>query len=73
MLVKTLHNLTPGVTKAHSVVIEDDMKNPIFVAAHLADGIMYSAVGDPDFPAALKLAGVTTPAPEVRELIEPTS
>lgn len=68
MLVKTQHNLIPATTKAHSVVIEDDLGNPIFVAAHLADGIMYSAVGDSDFAAALKVAGISTPAPQVREL-----
>lgn len=71
MLVKTLHNLMPGETKAHSVVIEDDLHNPIFVAAHLADGIMYSAVGDPDFAAALKVAGITAPPPVVHELSAP--
>lgn len=62
MLVKTQHNLIPKETPAHSVVIEDDLHNPIFVAAHLADGIIYSAVGDDDFAEVLKLvAGAEAP------------
>lgn len=57
MLIKTQHNLAPKETAAHSVVIEDDLSNPIFVATHLADGIIYSAVGDADFNEVLKLVG----------------
>jgi hypothetical protein len=71
MLVKTQHNLIPAETKAHTVVIEDDLKNPIFVATHVAEGIVYSAVGDNDFATVLKMAGVTTPAPTVNELPPP--
>jgi hypothetical protein len=67
MLVKTQHNLQAKETAAHGVVIEDDLSNPIFVAVHLADGIMYSAVGDVDFKDALALAGVPN-APIVREI-----
>lgn len=58
MLIKSQKNLVPSEIGAHSVVIEDDMRNPIFVAIHLADGIAYSAVGDNDFKDVLKLAGV---------------
>lgn len=65
MRVKTQHNLQAKETAAHGVVIEDDLGNPIFVAVHLADGIMYSAVGDSDFKDALAMAGVPT-APVVR-------
>lgn len=68
MLVKTQHNLIPGEAKAHTVVVEDDLHNPIFVATHVAEGIVYSAVGDSDFATVLKLAGVETPAPKVNEL-----
>ena len=71
MLVKTQHNLIPAEAKAHTVVIEDDLQNRIFVATHLADGIVYSAVGDADFATVLKLAGVPTPAPKVHELPPP--
>lgn len=70
MLVKTQHNLIPKETSAHSVVIEDDMKNPIFVATHLADGIIYSAVGDDDFKEVLKLVGVDG-APDVHYVQKP--
>lgn len=68
MLVKTQHNLIPAEAKAHTVVIEDDMKNPIFVATHVAEGIIYSAVGDSDFATVLKMSGVDTPAPTVSEV-----
>ena len=71
MLVKTQHNLMPAEAKAHTVVIEDDLQNPIFVATHVADGIIYSAVGDADFATVLKMAGVTTPPPKVNELPPP--
>ena len=71
MLVKTQHNLLPFETKAHSIVIEDDLKNPIFVATHLADGIVYSAVGDNDFATLLKMVGVVTPPPTVNEIPPP--
>lgn len=70
MLVKTQHNLIPSDHKAHSVVIEDDMGNPIFVATHLVDGILYSAVGDGDFKTVLKMVGLDN-APVVRELVPP--
>jgi hypothetical protein len=71
MLVKTQHNLIPAEAKAHTVVVEDNLKNPIFVATHVAEGIVYSAVGDSDFATVLKLAGVDTPAPKVNELPSP--
>lgn len=70
MLVKTQHNLVPAETKAHSVVLEDDMGNPIFVATHVADGILYSAVGDSDFKTVLEMVGVKN-APEVKFLTPP--
>lgn len=71
MRVKTQHNLMSKETAAHGVVIEDDLHNPIFVAAHIADGIIYSAVGDNDFKEVLKLVGVDG-APTVRRLQTPT-
>lgn len=70
MRVKTQHNLIPAEQKAHSVVIEDDLGNPIFVATHLVDGILYSAVGDSDFKTVLGMVGLTN-APEVKELTPP--
>ena len=60
----------PHDEKAHSVVIEDDMGNPIFVATHIADGILYSAVGDNDFKAVLNMVGLDN-APTVKILVPP--
>lgn len=71
MLVKSQHNLIPSETAAHSVVIEDDMQNPIFVATHIGGGILYSSVGEPEFAAALAAAGVKNPAPTVTERVVP--
>ena len=59
MLIKTQYNLSPQDTPAHSVVVEDDLQNPIFVATHLAEGIIYSSVGDSDFKEVLKLVGIS--------------
>lgn len=70
MRVKTQHNLIPAEQKAHSVVIEDDLGNPIFVATHLVDGILYSAVGDDDFRTVLNMVGLNN-APVVKELTAP--
>ena len=73
MLVKSQHNLIPSETKAHSVVIEDDMQNPIFVATHIGGGILYSSVGEPEFAGALAAAGVKQKAPKVTERKAPPS
>jgi hypothetical protein len=70
MLIKSQKNLVPAETIAHTVVVEDDMRNPIFVATHLADAIAYAAVGDADFNRVLKLAGVDN-APTILELPPP--
>jgi hypothetical protein len=70
MLIKSEQNLVPTQTKAHTVVIEDDMRNPIFVATHIADGIVYSSVGEKEFKDVLKLAGLAN-APAVTEVLPP--
>ena len=70
MIVKSQHNLIPADTKAHSVVVEDDLGNPIFVATHIADGILYSSVGDNDFKAVLEMVGISN-APTVKEIPQP--
>ena len=70
MLIKSQKNLVPSETVAHTVVIEDDMHNAIFVAVHVADAIAYASVGDVDFKQVLKLAGVDN-APTVFELPPP--
>lgn len=70
MLIRSQKNLVDTTTGAHSVVIEDDMRNPIFVAIHIADGIAYSMVGDSDFKEVLKLVGVDK-IPTVLEIPPP--
>jgi hypothetical protein len=60
MRVKTHHNLQPAEQLAHTVVIEDDNGNPIFVALHMSEGIVYSDASQKDFPGILKLAGIET-------------
>ena len=61
MLVKTLFNLQPSEHQAHSVIVRDDNGNPLFVAMHLTDSIVYSDVSHSDFADVLKLVGVETP------------
>lgn len=58
MQVKSQHNLQPTHVSAHSVVIEDDLGNPIFVATQLPDSIVYASVGDADFHDILTSLGV---------------
>lgn len=67
MIVDTSHTLIPQKTKAHTVIIRDDLGNPLFAAMHLADGIVYSSVGEKDFAAVLKMIGNDDP-PIVHEL-----
>jgi hypothetical protein len=59
MRVKTQHQLQPHETPAHSVVIEDDMGNPIIVAMQLTESIIYATAGDPDFYDMLRALGIT--------------
>jgi hypothetical protein len=70
MLIKSEQNLVPTQTKAHTVVIEDDMGNPIFAATHIADGIVYSSVGEKEFKDMLTLVGVDK-MPTVTEVLPP--
>lgn len=58
MRVKLQHNLQPSEHSAHSVILEDDMGNPIFVALQLDDRIVYGTAGEPDFKALLETLGV---------------
>lgn len=58
MRVKLTHNLQPHEQDAHSVIIEDAMGNPIFVAMQVGDAIMYADAGEKDFHAFLKALGV---------------
>jgi hypothetical protein len=58
MQVKTQHKLQPHEQKAHSVVIEDDLGNPIFVAIQVDEAIMYSMPGEPDFHPMLRSLGI---------------
>lgn len=58
MLVKTQHGLQPKETPAHSVVIEDRLGNPIFVAIEVDEAIVYSTPGEKDFHSLLRAVGV---------------
>lgn len=58
MRVKTHHNLQPTEQKAHSVVVEDDLGNPIFVALQVDEAIVYSTPGEKDFHTLLRALGI---------------
>jgi hypothetical protein len=58
MRVSTQHNLQPAEQKAHSVVVEDDLGNPIFVALQVDEAIIYSTPGEKDFHAMLRALGI---------------
>ena len=58
MRVKTQFNLQPMDMPAHSVVIEDDMGNPIIVATQLTESIVFSTVNDSDFHDTLRSLGI---------------
>jgi len=70
MLIKSQRNLVPTETAAHSVVIAADDGDPLFVAVHVGDGIVYSAIGDKDFKDVLKLVGIETEM-TIREIPPP--
>ncbi|NBT76216.1 MAG: hypothetical protein EBT15_09675 [Betaproteobacteria bacterium] len=58
MLVKTQNSLQPAEQKAHSVVVEDDLGNPIFVAIQVDEAIVYSTPGEKDFHSLLRALGI---------------
>lgn len=58
MRVKIQHKLQPSSHEAHSVILEDNLGNPIFVALQLDDQIIYAEAGAPEFYAMLKALGV---------------
>jgi hypothetical protein len=58
MLVKTQHHLQPTEQKAHSIVVEDDVGNPIFVAIQVDEAIIYSTPGEKDFHSMLRALGI---------------
>ena len=58
MLVKAQHSLQPTEQKAHSVVIEDDLGNPIFAALQVDEAIVYSTPGEKDFHNLLRALGI---------------
>lgn len=59
MLVKSQHYLQPTVTDAHSVIVEDNFGNIIYVAVE-ADGgnIVTAQAGEPEFQPLLKALGI---------------
>jgi hypothetical protein len=58
MQVKTQHKLQPTEQKAHSVVVEDDHGNPLFVAIQVDEAVVYSTVGEKDFHPMLRALGI---------------
>lgn len=58
MRVNTQHHLQPTEQKAHSVVVEDDLGNPIFVALQVDEAIIYSTPGEKDFHTVLRALGI---------------
>lgn len=58
MLVKTQHALQPSEQRAHSVVIEDDKGNPIFVALQVDEAIICAGPDDKDFHGLLRALGI---------------
>jgi len=58
MRVKTQHSLQPDEQKAHSVVVEDDLGNPLFVAIQVDEAIVYSTVGEKEFQSLLRALGI---------------
>jgi len=59
MRVKSQHFLQPTVTDAHSVVLEDNAGNIIFVAVEGDDhSIITATAGDPDFAGIVKALGI---------------
>ena len=57
MRVKLTNNLQPHEQAAHSIIIEDDFGNPIFVAMQVDESIVYADAGEKDFYALLKALG----------------
>ena len=58
MLVKTQHSLQPAEQKAHSVVVEDHLGNPLFVAIEVDEAVVYATVADKEFHNLLRAVGV---------------
>lgn len=58
MRVKAQHSLQPIEQKAHSVVVEDDLGNPLFVAIQVDEAVVYSTVGEKDFHSLLRALGI---------------
>lgn len=58
MHVKIQNKLQPVDTPADSVVIEDNLGNPIFVAVQLSESIVYADASDADFHALLQKLGI---------------
>jgi hypothetical protein len=59
--VKLQHKLQPSEHAAHSVILEDDLGNPLFVALQMDDRIVYATAGESDFHALLQALGADKP------------
>lgn len=66
MRIKTLRCLQPVDHQADCVVIQDDLGNPLFAAAHVGEAVICAGVGDKDFQSVLNIIGI--PVPELIEI-----
>jgi hypothetical protein len=59
MRVKSQHYLQPSVNDAHSVIVEDNFGNILFVAVEAAAGVIVTAqAGDSNFQSLLQALGI---------------
>jgi hypothetical protein len=59
MRIKSQYNLQPTVTDAHSVILEDDFGNIIFVAVSVpGNAIVTATAGDSNFKPLLSALGI---------------
>lgn len=58
MRVKLQQKLQPVEHRADSVVVEDELGNPIYVALQHDNHIICASVGDDDFHALLRALGI---------------
>jgi hypothetical protein len=58
MRVKSQRNLQPTEQQAHSVIVEDDLGNPLFVAIQVDEAVVYATASDKEFHSLLRALGV---------------
>lgn len=61
MRIKTLRCLQPIDQQADCVVVQDDVGNPLFAAAHVGEAIICAGIGDKNFESVLNMIGLSVP------------